>query len=793
MRGSVKKLIQKYAWRTLSKIEKSYIMLMQLKKIVIYVLKLINSIIYKTASTYVIKIPLRLRLNSLAKPISIRECLLSELNSRFFINYHEISSIIECLKELFPNWEKKLLKEANLNLNNRFKVFNLVFVPDHNGTASNVFLPLYAKLLEMNDIRYYAQFNRLQHLYNLSKAYHTTKNEKYENLAIEHIFKWIDANPPFYGLSWNCSLELAIRILSITWTLFLCQRSMALTEKRFCLIMNSLYFQAKYIEKNLQKEEKANNHLIGEAFALVFIGILFPSIRRSKIWLRKGMNILTDQLNNQFCNDGGHREQSFQYHRFITELYTAALILLKKNNIDGDPKFFETIEKMHEFLKEITDPGGLLPEIGDADGGTTFNLCVSNKFSPASKLMCGAMLFGREDFQVFFKESLEEALWLFGIKYTERFDNMKPNCLKRDSAAMVDSGIFIMRNGQSTDQYLLFDCGSQGLGEAGHGHADCLSFVLYALGRTLILDPGTYRYNGAYNWRSFFRGTSAHNTVVVDSLDQAIPLPPPDPFGWVKQVTGKLHTWHTSNLFDYVDGHHDGYERLEEPVTHRRRILFVKREYWIIFDLLTGKGEHNFDCLFHFPPGNVILNPIDKNLCASFGNGANIKLIPSMPNVLNANIIEGSEDPIQGWVSYSYGHKEKAPVLCYTQKRTVPAFFETVLLPFPNEEPKAVLNVLSIRTELDTDLIRACGIKWSGGRQDIIMTSHTNGFKEFADFKTDAQVMFLRTENGRYTKFFLKSGSFLKKCNKNLVQFDQIQDYTESEDLSNDKSLSSNI
>ena len=54
-----------------------------------------------------------------------------------------------------------------------------------------------------------------------------------------------------------------------------------------------------------------------------------------------------------------------------------------------------------------------------------------------------------------------------------------------------------------------------------HGHADALSVTL-SLGETpFLIDPGTYRYNGVPDWRRYFKGTRAHNTICIDEQDQA--------------------------------------------------------------------------------------------------------------------------------------------------------------------------------------------------------------------------------------------------------------------------------
>ena len=64
-----------------------------------------------------------------------------------------------------------------------------------------------------------------------------------------------------------------------------------------------------------------------------------------------------------------------------------------------------------------------------------------------------------------------------------------------------------------------FDHGPLGMAPLyNHGHADALSITLSKDDRPILIDPGTYRYNGVPEWRRYFKGTRAHNTVTIDAL-----------------------------------------------------------------------------------------------------------------------------------------------------------------------------------------------------------------------------------------------------------------------------------
>ena len=84
----------------------------------------------------------------------------------------------------------------------------------------------------------------------------------------------------------------------------------------------------------------------------------------------------------------------------------------------------------------------------------------------------------------------------------------------------IQQGGYIVMGGEGC--HLVFDAGPLGyLGIAAHGHADALSFCLAIDDAWWLVDPGTYAYHSAPEWRSYFRGTSAHNTIRVNGNDQS--------------------------------------------------------------------------------------------------------------------------------------------------------------------------------------------------------------------------------------------------------------------------------
>ena len=116
-------------------------------------------------------------------------------------------------------------------------------------------------------------------------------------------------------------------------------------------------------------------------------------------------------------------------------------------------------------------------------------------------------------------------------------------------------------------------------------------------GKSLIIDPGRYTYSEhPPNFRQWFKGTAAHNTVCIDGLDQ-VPYRRGKPKKPLPQAR-LIERWSAPG-FDFLCG------TTQSPcyeVVHTRRIFYVADEYWIICDSLAGKRPHQFDLRFHLTP-----------------------------------------------------------------------------------------------------------------------------------------------------------------------------------------------
>jgi glycosyltransferase involved in cell wall biosynthesis len=445
------------------------------------------------------------------------------------------------------------------------------------------------------------ELNRHQWFVTLGRAWWLTRDEKYARCFADNLAAWMDQNPPKRGINWASSLEVAIRSIAWIWALWLFRDYPGLSPDLQTRARKFLYVHGRHIETYLSAYFSPNTHLTGEALGLVYLGTAFPEFDRATRWRKRGIRIMLDMLGRHVRPDGVYFEQSSYYHRYTTDFYTHLYLLTRETDHAVAEAVRPRLLALLDHLQAIQGPDGTTPFFGDDDGGRLLVLDErpANDFRAA--LSTGAVLFGRPDYKSTAGELAQETIWLLGPSAVAASDALAPAEPSHTSRAFLDGGYFVMRDGWGRDAgYLLIDCGPHGSLSCGHSHADALAIEVAAGGRPALVDPGTYTYTGSRELRDRFRSTPAHNTVTVDGQSSS---EPGGPFSWQHIAECTARNWISHPRFDFFDGSHDGYARLPDPVIHRRSILFIKGDYWVMRDVLLAAGRHRYDVRFHFPAG----------------------------------------------------------------------------------------------------------------------------------------------------------------------------------------------
>jgi len=515
----------------------------------------------------------------------------------------------------------------------------------------------------VGDIKYLWEPNRHAHLVTLAQAYALTKNKTYLETLVEHLESWFLACPYGYGPNWASSLEVALRLVSwsCAWQLL---GNEVLDEKpefrdRW---LRSVYQHASFVRGWFSLHSSANNHLIGEAAGLFLAALAWPCWPAAQDWLATAKRVLEQEVLAQNAPDGVNREQALWYQQFVLELLVLCLLAGKANGQWFSADYESRIEAMMDFIASVMDAGGNVPMIGDADDG------MATSLSPGacpyrSLLALGAVLFRRGDFKLKAQRLDDRARWLIGEDADAGFQALDAECTRLPLRQTFPEGGYVVMGcdfDTPAELRMVLDAGPLGYRSiAAHGHADALSLTLSAGGREFLIDPGTYAYHTQELWRSYFRGTAAHNTVRIDGVDQSVPG---GNFMWLRHARAGCSLWLSSPEKDSFEGWHDGYLRLEDPVKHRRLVQLDKRARRVLIeDVLEMEDEHEVELFFHCSeacrvdpvPGGYVLER----------DGATVKLM--LPASGEARVERGTLAPILGWVSRAFDRREPTSTIVW--------------------------------------------------------------------------------------------------------------------------------
>jgi hypothetical protein len=526
------------------------------------------------------------------------------------------------------------------------------------------------------------ELNRHQWLVRLAQAWTLSGEPRYAAACLESIDAWREANPRGIGVNWASSLEVSFRLMSWCWAVLLIRDAPALSSRWAMSFLTAIWQHADHIQRYLSYYSSPNTHLTGEALGLFYAGTLFPEFSDAAHWRSVATRVLLAECTAQLPAEGIHVEQSTCYHRYTVDTYLQLVLLATRNRVTLPHEVVEQVERMMDFLVALRRPDGTIPAIGDDDGGELLPLVERRQGDSRGTFAIAAALFNRADFAWAAEGVAPELFWLMGGDGVRAFDALHPAPPPETRASRIFSGggYAVMRSGWAADAHqLIADVGPLGCPtSSGHGHADLLSVQCAIFGEPCLVDAGTYCYTADPLWRDFFRGTAAHSTVRVDGLDQAQTA---GPFRWLQRPKARLRSWESDQDADILDAEHAGYQRLPDPVTCRRRVIFVKPDYWLIVDDIDGAADHRLEVTFQFAPTVRIAAGCDGWVRAETPGGRALWMLTVASTPVQTTVACGELEPIRGWISPDYGQRQPAPALVISAAATLPWRALTLLLP----------------------------------------------------------------------------------------------------------------
>lgn len=384
------------------------------------------------------------------------------------------------------------------------------------------------------DIKYPWEFGRLQFLPWLAIANHYSGQMKYIQKADNILIDFIATNPPYFGVQWMTTMDVAIRAVNICLYLVLRRDLISDSEELQKVFINSLKQHLDFIYCNLEWSGgmRANHYFAGICGLLVITSFLGINKDTSKIFLF-ALDQLANEIMYQFNEDGSNFEASLPYHFFVSDMLFTALDSIRsltdrdlvyvldnmpkynkfkiRNSILFDHEIEKRISAIIDFNYNVPTKSGKIPAIGDDDSGFFIRVIppfVQEKLNLTKRL----------DYN-------------FNFHYPQS---------RREILMFSNFGLYIF-NKQLYSVY--FRCGSLGQkGKGGHAHNDQLSFCLYVKDFDVIVDPGSFNYTAYPEFRNKFRSTEYHNILQINGQEQN-PIPSGRAGGlfWLQERTyGKI-------------------------------------------------------------------------------------------------------------------------------------------------------------------------------------------------------------------------------------------------------------
>ena len=605
------------------------------------------------------------------------------------------------------------------------------------------------------------ELNRHQHWLALGRAYWLTGVRRYRDRCLAELESWLDANPPLMGVNWTSMLELALRSLSWMWALhFFADPDIEDPAPWTVNLVRALDRQLTHIEQNLSYYFSPNTHLTGEALALYVAGRSLPwlphSVRRANV----GRRVLVEEIDRQIAHDGGHRERSVHYHRYTHDFYTLASIVARITDDPVAPTFARALGRVAYATRVLADDHGILPHIGDDDGGVLLPLTGRRVDDARDSLAVAAALLDRPALQI--GATPEETYWYLGHPSFNHHPLERRSEIRSPQSAMVsvaleETGYYVSRHGGT---HVIVDGGPHGYQNAGHAHADALAVTMTLRGMPLLIDPGTGCYTVDAALRDRLRSTALHNTVTVDDRPQSMPGAP---FQWARTADGRVARWRTNDGFDYFDGSHDGYG----AITHRRRVLVLHDAMVLVADLVEG-GATRAAAHWHLDPRWQVKIDRSRATLSAAGDRVGIFTVGASFELFHADQATGL-----GWYSPVYGRVDATNTLRLTSVADGSGWLITVV-DLSVDNPITSVDPVPIWTEAGAlahgtavRIARHASIDYAL----LVEPQRPSESWRIAEFETDARVLFCRTEQERrVTALALVDGSFVRASARRGLQ-----------------------
>ena len=235
---------------------------------------------------------------------------------------------------------------------------------------------------ERGDIKVIWEASRFAHFLTLARTYLLTSNEKYYRAFSDQLKSWLDNNQYSYGANFKCGQECSLRMVNalLAYTVF--KKSSITTDvdannvkdlidRCYRKVLSNFFYAYKCIR---------NNHTISELMGMI-VGAWCCEDEKQ---LQKAYRLLDEVIDEQFTDDGGYRQFSFNYQRLALQDIEIIMSISETTKKCLSQNSFEKIRKAAYLMYQCQDESGDMPNYGSNDGALVFPVtsCGYRDFRP---------------------------------------------------------------------------------------------------------------------------------------------------------------------------------------------------------------------------------------------------------------------------------------------------------------------------------------------------------------------------------------------------------------------------
>lgn len=556
--------------------------------------------------------------------------------------------------------KKEILQQAAEILNGQYHPFSGKAAPLDFTLPEKQLLPWphYGDTLAGLDIKQIWEPARFNWVIPLCQAYQIEPQEAYAEFFWQKFADFRHLNPPLLGPNWASAQEVALRMLMWLLAAQCLADSSATTTARQADLCTALWQHSQRISLTLTyAHSQNNNHLLSEALGLMLGGLVFSDTPSGKRELKAGFHEFEAGILHQIEEDGTYSQHSNNYHRLMVHL---ALLFMRASTLAHLRPSAQVQKRLALATRwlggQLDALSGQVPNLGHNDGTNllAFGASAYSDYRPtlqaASQCFLGAPWLERGPWD-------ELSRWL-GVEI--------PNSPVVNTSPPLKTSYVRLGNAATWASLRALRYHSR------PAHADQLIVDFWHNGVNLLADAGTYAYNLADPWQNGLATTAVHNTVTVAHQDQMLRS---GKFLWLKRPRAQVIPTQSDNIAAIV------YCDLPVAYTQIRTLVVAPGKGMVMLDQIElAKADRELvPVTIHFLlpdwQWQLLENGIKLThdaaqftLLLSAVNPADESDIPGEISLIRAGTpLEGkTKDPLRGWVSPTYLHKQPALSLAIT-------------------------------------------------------------------------------------------------------------------------------